>query len=214
MSQVRGKKHLSEYDKRNLLDELNKLRSNLSKYIARQKNLGMKSLNDTQKKYLHWHREKIKRDFNLNKKYINKYGGQTTISVLKVPWDLITYCLKDLYMDPAQLQALDKAIELVSITIDNITPLSIVPVFEQEMDTIEQKNGTERSRRVFNQEASNLFNKMQLHNKIIEVSKSLFDSGHYAQAIFEAFKAVNNLIKIKYHYKSNKNLLNKNLLIN
>jgi len=40
-----------------------------------------------------------------------------------------------------------------------------------------------------------LFEKMQLHPKIIAVSKRLFQDGHYPQAIFEAFKAVDNFVK-------------------
>jgi len=43
----------------------------------------------------------------------------------------------------------------------------------------------------------NLFDKMQLHPKVIEVSKSLFRDGHYASAILEAYKAVNNFVKEK-----------------
>jgi len=42
-----------------------------------------------------------------------------------------------------------------------------------------------------------LFNKMQLHPRIRRASKSLFNSGHYAEAIFAAFKAVNNFTKKK-----------------
>lgn len=42
-----------------------------------------------------------------------------------------------------------------------------------------------------------LFNKICLHPKIREVSEKLFVDGHYAQAIFEAFKAVNNAVKEK-----------------
>jgi uncharacterized protein (TIGR02391 family) len=37
----------------------------------------------------------------------------------------------------------------------------------------------------------------QLHNVIKKVSNELFYDGHYAQAIFEAYKAVNNLVKEK-----------------
>jgi len=44
---------------------------------------------------------------------------------------------------------------------------------------------------------SYLFDKMQLHPRIRRASKSLFNSGHYAEAIFAAFKAVNNFIKKK-----------------
>jgi len=40
-----------------------------------------------------------------------------------------------------------------------------------------------------------LFDRMQFHPRVIAASKSLFETGHYAQAIFEAFKAVNNFVK-------------------
>lgn len=44
---------------------------------------------------------------------------------------------------------------------------------------------------------SYLFDNMQFHPRIIRASKSLFNSGHYAEAIFAAFKAVNNFTKRK-----------------
>jgi uncharacterized protein (TIGR02391 family) len=43
--------------------------------------------------------------------------------------------------------------------------------------------------------ANRIFDDMQFHPKVIEASRSLFQTGHYSQAIFEAFKAVNNLVK-------------------
>jgi uncharacterized protein (TIGR02391 family) len=45
--------------------------------------------------------------------------------------------------------------------------------------------------------ANLLFDKMQFHPKVVEASQSLFETGHYAQAILEAFKAVNNFVKEK-----------------
>jgi uncharacterized protein (TIGR02391 family) len=42
-----------------------------------------------------------------------------------------------------------------------------------------------------------LFDKMQFHPKVVEASRSLFESKHYAQAIFEAFKAVENFVRVK-----------------
>ena len=45
--------------------------------------------------------------------------------------------------------------------------------------------------------ATFLFDKMQFHPRVITASKSLFESGHYAQAIFEAFKAVENFVQDK-----------------
>jgi uncharacterized protein (TIGR02391 family) len=46
-------------------------------------------------------------------------------------------------------------------------------------------------------EPDRLFDIMKFHPLIIEVSRSLFETGHYASAILEAFKAVNNFIKEK-----------------
>jgi len=57
-------------------------------------------------------------------------------------------------------------------------------------------------------EVNNLFDRMEFHLKIIEASESLFKDGHYASAIFEAFKAVNNFVK----QKSGKSLDGKQLM--
>ncbi len=40
-----------------------------------------------------------------------------------------------------------------------------------------------------------LFDTMQLHPKVIEVSENLFKTGNYPQAVTEAFKTVNNHVK-------------------
>ena len=42
-----------------------------------------------------------------------------------------------------------------------------------------------------------LYDSMQFHPKVVKASRSLFETGHYSQAIFEAFKAVNNFVKEK-----------------
>jgi len=45
------------------------------------------------------------------------------------------------------------------------------------------------------EEINRLFDGMHFHHRVIVTSESLFKDGHYAQAIFEAFKAVNNFVK-------------------
>jgi uncharacterized protein (TIGR02391 family) len=42
-----------------------------------------------------------------------------------------------------------------------------------------------------------LFDSLQFHPKVIEASRGLFKTGHYAQAIFEAFKAMENFVQDK-----------------
>lgn len=44
---------------------------------------------------------------------------------------------------------------------------------------------------------SELFDALSLHQQIVKVSRKLFLDSHYAQCIFEAFKAVNNAVKKK-----------------
>ncbi len=53
-----------------------------------------------------------------------------------------------------------------------------------------------------------LFDKMQFHPKIVNASRALFEDAHYAQAIFEAFKAVENFVREKSGLSSyGKNLM-------
>ena len=47
------------------------------------------------------------------------------------------------------------------------------------------------------QMATSLFDEMQFHPLVVEASKSRFESGHYSDAIFAAFKAVDNFVKKK-----------------
>jgi len=53
-----------------------------------------------------------------------------------------------------------------------------------------------------------IFNCLQFHPKITEVSKSLFETNHYAQAISEACKALNNMVKAKMRTSSSGERLN------
>jgi len=53
-----------------------------------------------------------------------------------------------------------------------------------------------------------LFDKMRFHPKIVNASRALFEDEHYAQAIFEAFKAVENFVREKSGLSSyGKNLM-------
>lgn len=60
-----------------------------------------------------------------------------------------------------------------------------------------------------NERYVNYFTLLDIHPRIQKVSKKLFLDGHYAQAILEAFKAVNNLVKqkSKHNELDGKNLM-------
>lgn len=53
-----------------------------------------------------------------------------------------------------------------------------------------------------NSKYNKLFDEINLHPKIKQVSENLFKDGHYASAIFEAFKEVTNFVKEKSGEKS------------
>lgn len=58
---------------------------------------------------------------------------------------------------------------------------------------------------------ADFFRLLDIHPEILKVSKKLFLDRHYAQAIFEAFKRVNNLVKEK---SGRKDLDGKSLMLN
>jgi len=62
-----------------------------------------------------------------------------------------------------------------------------------------EDRGSEQSTAIQNvfKDSLQLFDALLLHPKITKVSKKLFADTHYALAIFEAFKAVNNAVKKK-----------------
>jgi uncharacterized protein (TIGR02391 family) len=63
----------------------------------------------------------------------------------------------------------------------------------------EEKGNTleKREQKVLIKKSTELFDSMQFHPKVVKSSKALFSNGHYAQAIFEAFKAVENFVQEK-----------------
>ena len=195
------KKTISEWDKREALKDLNKLLKCLRSYKNLQEKRLKVSFNDKQKRYLNFRRQNIKQQYVLNKKIIAEYGTDTQVIVLRQPWDIFDYVLRTLNMNPDQFNKLEKSMNIIETTIKNIetTPVAKFELRDISLTrkitkpvkepVIEQKDTTESP--------IQLFDALQLHPRIIKASKSLFNSGHYAEAIFAAFKAINNFTKRK-----------------
>jgi uncharacterized protein (TIGR02391 family) len=87
------------------------------------------------------------------------------------------------------------------------TILTIIDKYEvsiNEEETVENKKKKETP-----QLPIELFDAIKFHPKIIEVSRNLFKTENYPQAILEAFKAVNNYVKDKTGLTDNgTNLMN------
>lgn len=190
MNQVVKQKPLAKLEKGRLIKELNDLNKGLISYKTRQEKFGKMKFSEGQKKSLDALRLRLKRKYQWSKETISKYGGSTSMKILGMNWDAFVYSLSSLYMIPEQFTALDRAINVVTTAIGKIESIPIASTDWRDLKVTQYPRA-----RV--EKVSPSLDTIQLHPRIIEVSQSLFESGHYSQAIFEAFKAVNNFVKEK-----------------
>ena len=180
---------MDEIERKQLLKELNDLHKGLTSFERRKEKRKTMTYTESQIKGLDALRQKLKQKYRWNKEVISKYGGDTSIKVLFQKWDVFDYSLS-LNMAPDRFTALDKAIEIAESAIKEVKSLSI-PLMNWRDIKVTKKQKEQATK------AIPLFTSLQLHPKVIEVSQSLFETGHYSPAIFEAFKAVSNLVKEK-----------------
>jgi len=183
---------ISEFEKRKLLNDLNDLEKALVDYKKRQESHKKVQFTEGQMKKLDELRIRTKRKFTWLKDVISKYGGKALIKIAGINYNAFEYSLRpqSIYIIPKLFTALDIAINAVNTTIKEIEAIHIKSLDWRDI-AITKKQAEQPKK------TSPLPSDMQLHPKIIEASKSLFETGHYAPAIFEAFKAVNNFVKEK-----------------
>lgn len=181
---------LAKLKKEQLLNELNDLNRGLVSYRKRQEKFGKVKFTEGQKKSLDALRLRLQHKYRCNKETISKYGGDISIKIVGMNWNVFIYSLRSLYMEPNQFTSLERAINVVNKAIEKIESTPVASTDWRDIHvTPRPKEHVE--------EIGYIFDNMHLHPKIIEASESLFKDGHYAQAIFEAYKAVNNLVKKK-----------------
>lgn len=180
---------MDEIERRQLLKELNDLHKGLTSFERRKEKRKTITYTESQIKSLDALRQKLRQKYRWNKEAISKYGSDSSIKVLGQEWDVFDYSLS-LNMTPDRFNALDKAIQIVESTIREIKSISIPVLDWRDIKVTEQPK--EQAKKTVP-----IVVPMQLHPKVVEVSKSLFETGHYSQAIFEAFKVVNNSVKEK-----------------
>jgi len=182
---------MNEIERKQLLEDLNALHKGLMSFKRRKEKRKITTYNEGQIKSLDALRERLKQKYRWKKAAISKYGGNTSIKVLGQEWNVFDYSLS-LNMAPDRFNALDKAINIVDSTIRQVESITIPVVDWRDIRVTKQpgEQGKETSPPLASMQ-------LQLHPRVIEVSKSLFETGHYAQAIFEAFKVVNIFVKEK-----------------
>jgi len=181
---------MSKLKKEELLKDLNSLKKGLLDYKKRQERHLTIKFTEGQKKSLDALRLRVKDKYRWLKEPISKYGGDVSIKVVGMNWDVFVYSLRSRYMDPHQFTALDKAINAVTTAIERIEAIPVASIDWRDIRVTPRPKD-------HGEESGYLFDNMHLHPKIIDASEALFKDGHYAQAIFEAFKAVENFVKQK-----------------
>jgi len=185
-----AKENLTEHEKQKVLEELNDLKKGLLAYKRRKDKYFTMKFTEGQKKSLDALRAKVKDKYRWLKKPISEYGGDLSIKVVGMKWNVFDYSLGSLSMEPARFTALDKAINVVDRAIDRVELISVEIINWRDID-VPPRPEKQAEKVVYSLDL------IRLHPKIVEVSMSLFETEHYAQAIFEALKAVNNFVKEK-----------------
>lgn len=177
-------------ERRKLLAQLQKLCKDLSTYKKRQQKHISVKFTEGQIKKLGELRIRVRRNYEELKDYISAYGGAATIKIATINYDVFNYSLRRLSLNeltPQLFSALDKALGIANKTIEEITAIPGASIELPDIQSAEPKKESAKTQPISIT--------LQLHPKVLEVSQSLFESGHYSQAIFEALKAVNNLVK-------------------
>lgn len=181
---------MSELKKRELLNDLNDLKKGLLDYKKRQERHVRIKFTEGQMKKLDQLRERTRRNFRLLRNTINKCGGNAPIKIAGINYDAFEYSLnpRSLSIVDELFTSLDMAINTVDKAIREIEAIPIESIDWRDISIAQQPKKHVK-------ETISPLEPMQLHPEIIKVSKSLFESGHYPQAILEAFKTVNNRVK-------------------
>ncbi len=100
------------------------------------------------------------------------------------------------FLDDIGIENIEQSLDYLKKLKDYETALKSI-IQKHQMLGIEEKPAAKAEPKEAAESPVNLFDKMQLHPRVIAASQSLFRDGHYASAILEAYKAFNNFVKGK-----------------
>ena len=194
---------MNEIEKQKIVSELKDFFKKLRSYQNRQRKRAKDVFSEAQDRSLNAFRLELQRYHARVKHVVSQYGGgeELVIPSSGAKFEVFWLALHSLHMGYDELTALDGAISLVNKAIARFESL---PIAQLEV----QKVGVKQDSKDIGEGPVSLFDKMQFHPKVIEVSRALFADGHYRDAIYRAFVEVNNFVKAK----SNKQLDGKGLM--
>lgn len=184
---------MDDAEKQKIISELKDFYKKLRSYQNRQLRRAKGQFSEAQDRSLNALRLELQREYGRLANVISEYGGVAYIPMPLIgeKYEVFGHSLSTLDMPFRGFDALDGAIGLVNSAIGKLESASLTELELPKATSVAQEPADTAELPIY------LFDKMQFHQRIIAASKSLFESGHYSQAIFEAFKAVNNFVKEK-----------------
>lgn len=165
---------MSKTQKEKLIRELKYIHNDLCSYQRLASYSPAVKNRSSTKEEMNALRSKLQRELAMYKFYIDQYGGEATMKVSGIDMDVFELALAYDTNQSYTGSALNAAILKVNTAIGKM---------QAPEDSIKME--------------IQLFDKMQLHPKVVEVARRLYANGHYAQAIEEAYKAVIEFVKEK-----------------
>jgi uncharacterized protein (TIGR02391 family) len=185
-----GEAEMNETEKQEIIDELKNFYKKLRSYQNRQRRRLKEDASESKDRSLNALRLELQRTHGRLGDIISKYGGIRVLTYLGREYEVFSLALSSLNMRHNEFTALDGAIGLVNKTIGKLESTPLADTELQEASVTQEPKDT-ADLPVY------LFDAMQFHPRVIQVSESLFKTGNYASAILEAFKAVDNYVKEK-----------------
>ncbi len=176
---------MNEAENQKIIGELRDLYKKLRSYQNRQRRRLKEDTTEAKDRSLNALRLELQRTHGRLGEKISEYGGIRILPYLGREYEVFSLALSSLDMRHNDFTALDGAIGLVNKTIGKLESTPISELLAEEVYTTVEESPLD------------ILDAMRLHHKVVEVSESLFKTGNYASAIFEAFKAVHNHVQEK-----------------
>ena len=149
-----------------------------------------RQLSEAQKRYRDSLREILQRKIGNHKDIITQLTGKQFYKQLGTTGEVWAEGLRTSGYLPSKRLALTMCID---VTNEAIGKLESMPLTKSELEEV----GVTQILKDTGEVPNSLFDKMQFHPRVIQVSESLFKTCNYASAILEAFKAIDNFVKEK-----------------
>ena len=182
-----------------IVDELKDFRIKLMKYFVYRKKQIMehKKLTEKEKEGLVSIYDEISINAGKYAPLVKEYTGLETISTSAGPQDVWNWAFS-FEENTLVVSALSNCFQATSRAIGKLEDDIEMGIRDKQGNVVgEPPKVTKKPTEDTGEIVSYLFDKMQFHPKIVNASRALFVDEHYAQAIFEAFKAVENFVQDK-----------------